>query len=165
MNRSLHLRSAKMFSLMNGMKCEMHIWLFDNRVYLFRLDFDWQNELVYLCLRYSRWMFLEWHPVRDLFVHVNKPSISFISFSGIIIWSTWECVCIQIYFSHDINVIILLQIIDQKMYICNTSFTIFAWADIAPFPLLWNMQCNYDDNTSQRNNYFLFATMSLINRI
>ena len=86
MNRSLHLRSAKMFPLMNKIKCEMHIWLFDNRVYLFRLDFDWHNGLVYLCLRYSRYMFLEWHPVRDLFVHVNKPSISFISFSGIIIF-------------------------------------------------------------------------------
>ena len=140
----------------------MHVWLFDNRVYLFRLDFDWQNGLVYLCLRYYECKILEWHPVQELFVHVNKPSILFF---GIIIFVVLGILYIHIHFSHDINMIILLQIIDQKMYICNTSFTIFALAYIGPFLLLWNMQCNYDDNTSQRNNYFLFATMSLINRI
>ena len=142
----------------------MHVWLFDNRVYLFRLDFDWQNGLVYLCLRYSRCKILKWHPVQDLFVHVNKPSILF---SGIIIFCcTWECVSIQIHFSHDINVIILLQIIDQIMFICNTSFTIFALENIGP-PFYCYGACNaiMKYNTSQRNNYFSLATLSLINRI
>ena len=150
-----------MFFLWDQMKCKMHVWLFDNRVYLFRLDFDWQNGLVYLCLRYYECKILEWHPVQELFVHVNKPSILFF---GIIIFVVLGIVYIHIHFSHDINMIILLQIIDQKMLICNTSFTIFVRKYWPLF--LCYCACNaiMKHNTSQRNNYFPFAITSLINR-
>ena len=71
----------------------------------------------------------------------------------------YVCKC----FSLGINIITFPKIIDSVR--CNTSFTISP-ENIGPFLLLFSCNVIIRYNTSQQNNYFLFATtLSLINAI
>ena len=139
-------------------------WLFDKRC-LFVQTRLWLTERT--CL--SMLQIIGW--VHDLgmtpcprFICACQQAINFMFF-----WYYYFVLFmnayVQIYFSHDINVIILLQIIDQKYSFATHHLPFFLRRNWPPFFCYCACNAIMKYNTSQRNNYFLFAITSLINTI